>query len=134
MTSDAPHPDSVIRAPDGRAVFLKVHRCLWSGEQPENSLPAILECYQARVARAEIDIAMLHDADFLVTHDATLESSWPTSWACCSTSGPSMPTPPGWQERLFRAVAAGVDIVTTDTAPRLAAAYRGAHPSGPSPS
>ena len=68
-----PHPDSLIRTPDGRTVFLKVHRCLWSGQHPENSLPAILECYRARVARAEIDLHMLQDADFLITHDPTLE-------------------------------------------------------------
>jgi glycerophosphoryl diester phosphodiesterase len=39
---------------------------------PANSLPAILECYAARVARAEIDIAMLADTDFLVVHDLNL--------------------------------------------------------------
>lgn len=52
---------------------LKVHRCLWSGEYPENSLAAIEECYRARVARAEIDFAMLADADFLVVHDVALD-------------------------------------------------------------
>jgi glycerophosphoryl diester phosphodiesterase len=62
----------VIRAAGGRAVALKVHQCNWSGRQPANSLPAILECYRARVARAEIDVAMLRDDDFLVVHDLDL--------------------------------------------------------------
>jgi glycerophosphoryl diester phosphodiesterase len=67
-----PNPKSVLHAPDGRSVALKVHRCLWSGNFPENSLPAILECFRERVARAEIDFAMLRDADFLVAHDVDL--------------------------------------------------------------
>lgn len=71
----AVHPDSIIRARDGRAVLLKVHRCLWSGAHLENSLPAIAECYRAAVARAEIDLHPLRDADFLVVHDAGLEGS-----------------------------------------------------------
>ncbi|HET6315689.1 MAG TPA: glycerophosphodiester phosphodiesterase family protein [Chloroflexota bacterium] len=66
------HPESVIRTADGREVQLKVHQCVWSGEYPENSVPAILECYRERVARAEIDIAMLRDTDFLVVHDLNL--------------------------------------------------------------
>jgi glycerophosphoryl diester phosphodiesterase len=69
------HPDSIIRAGDGREVPLKVHRCLWSGAHPENSLPAIAECYREAVARAEIDLHPLRDADFLVVHDAELEGS-----------------------------------------------------------
>ncbi len=56
-------------------VSLKVHRCRWSGAYPENSLPAIAECYHEAVARAEIDLQMLYDADFLVLHDSTLHSS-----------------------------------------------------------
>jgi glycerophosphoryl diester phosphodiesterase len=67
-----PHPDSVIRTGSGREVQLKVHQCVWSGEFPGNSLPAIRECYRAHVARAEIDIAMLADRDFLVVHDVDL--------------------------------------------------------------
>jgi glycerophosphoryl diester phosphodiesterase len=67
-----PHPDSVIRTESGLEVQLKVHQCVWSGEFPGNSLPAIRECYRARVARAEIDIAMLADRDFLVVHDVDL--------------------------------------------------------------
>ncbi|HEY0582230.1 MAG TPA: glycerophosphodiester phosphodiesterase family protein, partial [Chloroflexota bacterium] len=51
---------------------LKVHQCLWSGNYPPNSLPAIVECYRAHVARAEIDLAMLADEDFLVAHDLDL--------------------------------------------------------------
>jgi glycerophosphoryl diester phosphodiesterase len=65
----------VLRAPDGRLVQLKVHACIWSGEFPENSLPAIKECLTAPVARAEIDINLLRDADFLVTHDSQLDSA-----------------------------------------------------------
>lgn len=70
--ADAPHPDSVILTPDKRLIELKVHRARWSGDYPDNSLPAVLECYRARVARAEIDFAMLRDADFLVVHDTEL--------------------------------------------------------------
>ncbi len=62
-----PHPDSFFEV-GRRVVLLKVHRCLWSEEYPENSLPAIEACFRAPVARAEIDISMLRDADFLVAH------------------------------------------------------------------
>jgi glycerophosphoryl diester phosphodiesterase len=68
----------VLRAPDGRLVHLKIHGCVWSGEFPENTLPAIRECLTAPVARAEIDINLLRDADFLVTHDTQLD---------CATTG-----------------------------------------------
>lgn len=67
--SDWPHPESVIHTTTGHRVELKVHRGLWSGTYPENSLPAIEECYRAGVARLEIDVCMLHDVDFLVVHD-----------------------------------------------------------------
>jgi glycerophosphoryl diester phosphodiesterase len=70
-----PHPESVIHTPDGREVQLKVHQCVWSGELPENSLPAILECYREHVARAEIDVAVLRDCDFLVVHDLNLANA-----------------------------------------------------------
>ncbi len=64
------HPDSVFQTSAGRRVYLKVHRCVWSGEYPENSRAAIEECLRAPVARAEIDISMLRDGDFLVAaHD-----------------------------------------------------------------
>lgn len=69
---DAAHPQSVVRTPDGRQVDLKIHQCVWSGGYVPNSLPAVLDCYRAHVARAEIDIAMLHDQDFLVVHDLDL--------------------------------------------------------------
>lgn len=69
---EAPHPDSVLRTESGREVQLKVHQCVWSGEFPGNSLAAIRECYRAHVARAEIDLAMLADRDFLVVHDLDL--------------------------------------------------------------
>jgi glycerophosphoryl diester phosphodiesterase len=68
-------PVSVLRAPDGRQVQLKVRGCVWSGAFPENSLAAIRDCLTAPVARAEIDFNMLRDGDFLVTHDAHLDSS-----------------------------------------------------------
>jgi glycerophosphoryl diester phosphodiesterase len=58
-----------------REVQLKVHQCVWSGEHVPNSMGAILECYRARVARAEIDLNMLQDADFLVTHDPELDGA-----------------------------------------------------------
>src|SRR5919197_643999 len=65
-----PHPDSAFQTASGREVQLKAHRCLWSGAYPENSLAAIEECFRAPVARAEIDISMLRDQDFLVAaHD-----------------------------------------------------------------
>ena len=70
-----PHPDSVIRTGPGLQVQLKVHQCVWSGNFPGNSLAAIRECYQAHVARAEIDIAMLADRDFLVVHDVDLATA-----------------------------------------------------------
>src|ERR1051326_128109 len=66
---------SVLRAPEGRQLQLKVHGCVWSGEFPENSLAAIRECLTAPVARAEIDINLLRDGDFLVTHDTQLDSA-----------------------------------------------------------
>lgn len=62
------HPDSTFRSATDREVQLKVHRCLWSGDYPENSLSAIEECLRAPVARAEIDLGMLQDSDFLVAH------------------------------------------------------------------
>ena len=70
-----PNPLSVIRTASGRVVQLKVHRSNWSGAYPENSLPAIEECYRECVARAEIDLHMLRDADFLVLHDPELDAS-----------------------------------------------------------
>ena len=74
MTSPIePHPDSVLIGPDGRTVSLKVHRCLWSGGHPSNSLAALEECLRAPVARAEIDVGMFADRDFLVTHDDVLD-------------------------------------------------------------
>ena len=70
-----PHPESVIQTATGRVVALKVHRCRWSGAYPENSLPAIDECYREAVARVEIDVCMLRDADFLVVHDLDLDGA-----------------------------------------------------------
>ena len=69
-----PHPQSIIQT-DDRVVQLKVHRALWSGAYPENSLAAIEECYRADVARLEIDVCMLADADFLVVHDLHLDDA-----------------------------------------------------------
>jgi glycerophosphoryl diester phosphodiesterase len=68
----APHPQSIIATRNGGRVELKIHQCVWSGEYVPNSLPAIVDCYRAHVARAEIDIAMLRDEDFLVVHDLDL--------------------------------------------------------------
>jgi glycerophosphoryl diester phosphodiesterase len=62
------HPESIIRAADGRLVELKAHRGAWSGAHPENSLAALRECYAARVARVEIDFR-LREGDFVVAHD-----------------------------------------------------------------
>src|SRR5262249_29837269 len=70
--SPAAHPESVIRTDTGREVQLKVHQCVWSGEYPENSVPAIRECYREHVARAEVDVAILGDTDFLIVHDLDL--------------------------------------------------------------
>jgi glycerophosphoryl diester phosphodiesterase len=69
----APHPESIVTMPDGRQVQLKAHRCLWSGRYPENSMPAIEECYREAVARVEIDVRPLADADFLVLHDPEVD-------------------------------------------------------------
>jgi glycerophosphoryl diester phosphodiesterase len=71
----APNPESIIRSATGRVVQLKAHRCLWSGAYPANSRPAIAECYHESVARAEIDLQMLRDGDFLVLHDPELEGT-----------------------------------------------------------
>jgi glycerophosphoryl diester phosphodiesterase len=65
---EAAHPESVVRAPDGRLVELKAHRGAWSGAHRENSLAALRECYAARVARVEIDFR-LRDGEFVVAHD-----------------------------------------------------------------
>jgi glycerophosphoryl diester phosphodiesterase len=65
---EAAHPESVVRAPDGRLVELKAHRGAWSGAHPANSLAAIDECFAQRVARVEIDFRS-HGDDFIVAHD-----------------------------------------------------------------
>jgi glycerophosphoryl diester phosphodiesterase len=70
---EQPNPASIIHSATGREIQLKAHRCLWSGAYPENSLPAIDECYREAVARAEIDLHLLSDGDFLVLHDPTVE-------------------------------------------------------------
>jgi glycerophosphoryl diester phosphodiesterase len=67
------HPESVLRAPDGRLVQLKVHSANWDPALPENSLDALAACLAAPVARAEIDVAMLADRDFLIFHDSMLD-------------------------------------------------------------
>jgi glycerophosphoryl diester phosphodiesterase len=74
-TGTGPNPDSIIRTAEGREIQLKVHRCQWSGSYPENSLPAIEECYREAVARVEIDLHMLRDAEFLVLHDPEVDDS-----------------------------------------------------------
>ncbi|MDQ3811292.1 MAG: hypothetical protein M3336_13475 [Chloroflexota bacterium] len=60
------HALSVLPTPHGRQVQLKAHQCIWSGDFHGNSLAAVEECLREAVARAEIDIAMLADEDFLV--------------------------------------------------------------------
>jgi glycerophosphoryl diester phosphodiesterase len=75
MMVAGPNPESIIRTATGREVQLKVHRGLWSGAYPENSLPAIEECYREAVARTEIDLHPLRDADFLVLHDPQVDAS-----------------------------------------------------------
>jgi glycerophosphoryl diester phosphodiesterase len=75
VTLAPPHPESIIRLPGSRQVDLKIHQCVWSGDYPANSLAAIDECYRAPVARAEIDVCLLKDADFLVVHELELEDS-----------------------------------------------------------
>jgi glycerophosphoryl diester phosphodiesterase len=47
----------------------------WDDSLPENSLAALALCLEARVARAEIDIGLLADRDFLVFHDDLLDAA-----------------------------------------------------------
>jgi glycerophosphoryl diester phosphodiesterase len=49
-------------------VELKAHRAAWSGTYPENSLAALRECYDERLARVEIDFRF-RDGEFIVAHD-----------------------------------------------------------------
>jgi glycerophosphoryl diester phosphodiesterase len=63
---------SQVDGPHG-PVALKVHSCRWSDRYPENSLEAIGECLDAGVARAEFDVLMLGDDDFVLLHDDLLE-------------------------------------------------------------
>jgi glycerophosphoryl diester phosphodiesterase family protein len=132
---EAPHPQSVICTAAGHEVQLKVHQCIWSGDHPGNSLPAIQECYRAHVARAEIDVAMLKDEDFLVVHDldlavATDGAGWVDKTRRCeiqrlhlSSAGAPADACPKWRERLVRALDMGVDVITTETPRELAQAF-----------
>jgi glycerophosphoryl diester phosphodiesterase len=54
-------------------VALKVHSCRWSDRYAENSLEAIGECLEAGVGRAEFDLLMLGDEDFVLLHDDLLQ-------------------------------------------------------------
>jgi glycerophosphoryl diester phosphodiesterase len=63
---------SHVDGPHG-PVALKVHACQWSGLYPENSLAGIGECLTAGVARAEFDLRMLRDRDFVLLHDDDLQ-------------------------------------------------------------
>lgn len=74
MTTTA-HLDSFFDAPSGRSVQVKVHRAVWSGDHPENSLAALEECLRAGVARTEIDVAPLADLDFALVHGRSLDES-----------------------------------------------------------
>lgn len=69
----AVHPESFIRAPDGRIVQFKVHSANWDPALPENSLDALEACLRAPVARAEIDLVMLADRDWVLYHDGQLD-------------------------------------------------------------
>jgi len=73
--SAGPHPDSVLPRPSGGTTLLKVHRAIWSGTLPANSLAAIAECCAAGVARAEIDVQPRRDGGFVVFHDDRLDRS-----------------------------------------------------------
>lgn len=68
----AAHPDSLLVRPDGSTMWLKVHRCVWSGRHAPNSLDAVRECHRAGVARAEVDLWLLRDADGIIDHDGRL--------------------------------------------------------------
>ncbi len=71
---NAVHPRSVLQAAGGREVFLKVHQCIWSGRFHGNTLESIEECLAEGVARAEIDVMMLPERDWLVfSHEFTLD-------------------------------------------------------------
>jgi glycerophosphoryl diester phosphodiesterase len=72
---NGPHPDSVAPRPGGGTVALKVHRAIWSGTLPGNSLAAIAETCAAQVARAEIDVQPRRDGGFVVFHDDHLDRS-----------------------------------------------------------
>lgn len=67
--------ESLLPGGPGGVVELKVHRANWSHAYPENSLAAIGECYDQRVAHAEIDLHVLADEDFLVLHDDLLNAT-----------------------------------------------------------
>jgi glycerophosphoryl diester phosphodiesterase len=75
-------PRSQIDGPPG-PVVLKVHRCRWSGDHPDNSLAAIGECLAVGVGRAEFDLRMLCDADFALLHDDAIRR--PDGRAAAST-------------------------------------------------
>ena len=68
----AAHPDSLLVRPDGSTVWLKVHRCVWSGRHAPNSLDSVRECHRAGVARAEVDLWLLRDTDGIIDHDDLL--------------------------------------------------------------
>jgi glycerophosphoryl diester phosphodiesterase len=68
-----PHPDSLLIRRGGPPVWLKVHRCVWSGRHAPNSLDAVRECHRARVARAEVDLWLLRDRDGVIDHDGLIE-------------------------------------------------------------
>jgi len=82
----APNPDSVVSGPAGGSITLKVHRAIWSGTFPANSLAAIAECCAARVARAEIDVQFRRDGGFVVFHDDRLDRSTDASGAVADQS------------------------------------------------
>src|SRR5439155_27065263 len=57
-----------------RAPALVCHTALYSADHPRNSLAAVAECIEQRVARIEIDIHSLNGPDFAVYHERRLEA------------------------------------------------------------
>lgn len=62
-------PESRPRTRDGRYVELKAHRAQWSGRHPANSVAALRECLELKVARAEVDLRLGRDGRWIISHD-----------------------------------------------------------------
>jgi glycerophosphoryl diester phosphodiesterase len=59
---------------DGRSAELVCHAAVLSGKHARNSIEAIRECFEAGVARIEIDVHSLVGHDYVVYHDRRFES------------------------------------------------------------